>query len=625
MANNTGTFFNINDNDGIPLVGVSTDGKVMINHLYGNCLIGSTSVTGTASQPLQVTGGAYVSGNLGIGTTNPTSKLLVNGTIGINASNDNSTAGRTQLSSSGSGFVVNHNDNSPIIFQTLGVDRFRWDHNASALLINTTSATGTASQPLQVTGGAYVSGNLGVGITNPSYKLHIVGGNVYAQNGTIQSYNSVIGASSNWAVFGSNAGSTPILINRNADPNGSKDLFIDTSGNVLIGSTSSTGTASQPLQVSGGAYLNGFVGIGATTYTYSSGEKLEVKNGYAAFINPSTTVAPIYAYNTDTTASTNQPYITLADNAGNRGGIGVNYTDTALWIHGQSGIRFRGGGGSPGTTEWARFDSSGNLGIGQASPSGRIHITSPGITASAPSLGWPNYNAESDAVSKAIYVDTAGNGSVGTASSGATVSLILGSYYDSRAVITPIGAGGGSPSDQGTGNGKDLLIKGGTSDNNIKTGGRLFLSGGSGYSGGFNTNYGVVSIQPFGGSVGIGTTNPTSKLEVNGIVKDSIGNIRSIPQNLQTSAYTLASTDVGKHVAITTGGITIPSSVFSIGDNVTVFNNSNYNQMITPGIGVTLRRTGVGDTGARGLNGYGLATILCIASNNFVITGAGLT
>jgi hypothetical protein len=75
MANNTGTFFNVNDNDGIPLVGVSTDGKVMINHLYGNCLIGSTSVTGTTSQPLQVTGGAYVSGNLGIGITSPTAFL----------------------------------------------------------------------------------------------------------------------------------------------------------------------------------------------------------------------------------------------------------------------------------------------------------------------------------------------------------------------------------------------------------------------------------------------------------------------------------------------------------------------------------------------------------------------
>jgi hypothetical protein len=77
MANNTGVFFNINDNDGIPLVGVSTDGRVLINHLYGNCLIGSTTPTGTASQPLQVTGGAYVSGSVGIGTTNPGATLNV--------------------------------------------------------------------------------------------------------------------------------------------------------------------------------------------------------------------------------------------------------------------------------------------------------------------------------------------------------------------------------------------------------------------------------------------------------------------------------------------------------------------------------------------------------------------
>ena len=89
MANNTGTFFNVNDNDGIPLVGVSTNGKVMINHLYGNCLIGSTSVTGTADQKLQVTGSAYVSGSVGVGTTNPTSKLHVVGgdiRVGINTS-----------------------------------------------------------------------------------------------------------------------------------------------------------------------------------------------------------------------------------------------------------------------------------------------------------------------------------------------------------------------------------------------------------------------------------------------------------------------------------------------------------------------------------------------------------
>ena len=45
----------------------------------GPVLIGSGTSTGTASQRLQVTGGTYVSGNLGIGSTNPTSKLDVIG------------------------------------------------------------------------------------------------------------------------------------------------------------------------------------------------------------------------------------------------------------------------------------------------------------------------------------------------------------------------------------------------------------------------------------------------------------------------------------------------------------------------------------------------------------------
>lgn len=43
MASNTGVFFNINDNDGIPLVGVSTNGRVFLDPFYGNVGVGVTN------------------------------------------------------------------------------------------------------------------------------------------------------------------------------------------------------------------------------------------------------------------------------------------------------------------------------------------------------------------------------------------------------------------------------------------------------------------------------------------------------------------------------------------------------------------------------------------------------
>jgi hypothetical protein len=67
----------------------STSGSVdlLINTSgSGEVLIGSTTLTGTASQKLQVTGGAYVSGDIGVGVTNPTQKLDVDGTIKTNNS-----------------------------------------------------------------------------------------------------------------------------------------------------------------------------------------------------------------------------------------------------------------------------------------------------------------------------------------------------------------------------------------------------------------------------------------------------------------------------------------------------------------------------------------------------------
>lgn len=126
------------------------------------------------------------------------------------------------------------------------------------------------------------------------------------------------------------------------------------------------------------------------------------------------------------------------------------------------------------------------------------------------------------------------------------------------------------------------------------------------------------------GNVGIGNT-PAAKLDVSGEIRDDKGNVRDIPQNAKTSAYVLIESDNGKHISITTGGVTVPASVFAIGDNTVIFNNSGSSQTLTQGSSVTLRLAGTASTGNRTLAQYGVATVLCVASNTFVISGMGLT
>ena len=99
---------------------------------------------------------------------------------------------------------------------------------------------------------------------------------------------------------------------------------------------------------------------------------------------------------------------------------------------------------------------------------------------------------------------------------------------------------------------------------------------------------------------------------------------RNLPQNAQTSAYTLVASDTGKHISITTGGVTVPSGIFSVGDIVTIYNNSSSSQTITQGASVTLRQAGTSNTGNRSLDQYGTSTLLCVASDVFVISGSGL-
>jgi len=92
----------------------------------------------------------------------------------------------------------------------------------------------------------------------------------------------------------------------------------------------------------------------------------------------------------------------------------------------------------------------------------------------------------------------------------------------------------------------------------------------------------------------------------------------------KTSAYTLAVGDVGSIISITTGGVTVPTAVFTAGDTILIYNNSTSSQTITQGSNVTLRLPGTSETGNRTIQQRGLVTVLCLASNEFLITGTGL-
>lgn len=121
--------------------------------------------------------------------------------------------------------------------------------------------------------------------------------------------------------------------------------------------------------------------------------------------------------------------------------------------------------------------------------------------------------------------------------------------------------------------------------------------------------------------------NPSTGLLTVTQAADSAGNLRSLPLNSQTAAYIVDTSDNGKVISITTGGVTINNSIMSAGMVVTIYNNSGSSQTITQGSGVTLQWAGQlsSSTGNRTLGLYGMATILFLSASSAVITGAGLT
>lgn len=102
-----------------------------------------------------------------------------------------------------------------------------------------------------------------------------------------------------------------------------------------------------------------------------------------------------------------------------------------------------------------------------------------------------------------------------------------------------------------------------------------------------------------------------------------------MPQNSQGSSYTLAASDAGKHIYVTTTGqiITIPANgtvAFPIGTTIVIVNGNSVSTSIAITTD-TLRLSNSSSTGTRTLASNGMCTLLKINSTEWIASGNGLS
>jgi hypothetical protein len=140
----------------------------------------------------------------------------------------------------------------------------------------------------------------------------------------------------------------------------------------------------------------------------------------------------------------------------------------------------------------------------------------------------------------------------------------------------------------------------------------------------------------FGSGVVSGTGNISAgNISVTGNISGNTAGFaigyRDIPQVSFTANATLAATDAGRHyysTLATANTLTIANNTsvsWSVGTAISIVNRGSGNITIAQGSGVSLYLAGNATAGNRTVTTYGMATLLNVAANVWMINGSGVS
>jgi hypothetical protein len=541
-------------------------------------------------------------GNVGIGTTAPSQKLDVNGSVNV----------------SGTVYAANFSSNSPLQLQTAGTTR---------LYINDTT------------------GNVGIGTTSPASKLQVQDGAVLFNGTTGATPTSGIGTRVMWvpskAAFRAGSvsstqwddvqlGSTSIGLGRNTIANASYSTAIGTTATasgqyaVAIGDTV-TASGYDSVAIGRGITANGTntiaIGLDTVLRTANTDNSLVVMGGNVGI----GTTSPTTWLEIKKPSDNNNGLLRLSASPDPNAGLSFWTGGTANYRNWQFQTNYNNVGGlsimrsttnaSAPTTSVVEFDTNGNVGIGTTSPSQKLDVNgtvqmtgfklttgvsngyiltsdasgvgtwqaaTAGVTGSGTANYIPKFTAGTTLGNSLIY-ETGGNVGIGTTSPGANLEVkniirinsaaatsayikfnVNGAYDASRIGVAGLAHEVITGTDAG-----DMAIR-------ANTGQKLHLG------------ISDIVLTISGTNVGIGTTNPGATLDVVGSTKIS-GSINHGPTNLPLFRWL----PIGTMTNYTGTGAT-PMGIAFDGTNMWVTNkDANSVTKITPA-GVMTNYTGTG-------------------------------